>query len=265
MAINRVFQLQRPIAFFDVETTGLNPEKDRIVQLSIHMFYPDPEREVVEWSSLLNPECPIPPGIHGITDEMVEDEPTFAMISEQLRASVFKDGIDLAGYNVEFDKGFIMWEFARCGIEWKHTGHTIDPFPLFKKLCGHKLTDAYKRFVDKKGFEGAHDANRDVKATWEVLIGMLDEHPTLPRTIDELAAYIVAKPEKQADWYDDDGKFVWSAKGELCITFGKFRGTPINKISRGYLSWMAGTNQSPEVTKLILDALEGKFPARGAQ
>jgi DNA polymerase-3 subunit epsilon len=254
-------KLERPLTVVDLETTGLNPEKDRVCQIGVTIFYPEEHREPVAWHSLINPGCPIPPGMnHGITDEMVADQPTFAMLAPELHRTALHDGVDIAGYNVNFDIGFLRFEFAHSGIKWEWANHVVDAFPLFKAFNRYTLENAYKRYVDREGFTGAHDAGSDVLASWKTLVGQLNEHPELPRTVPELSKFCFEK-KKEPNWVDSDGKFVW-INDEACFNFGKWRGQPLKK-QPGYVGWMLNnTQQSPEVVEIMQNALKGIYPTR---
>lgn len=254
--LNKILKLERPLGTLDLETTGLNPEKDRVVQIALTMHYP--HRDSIAWQSLVNPEIPIVnTENHSITDEMVKDAPKFRDFAASLAPKI--SDIDICGYNVNFDIGFVKAEMKRAGVNWNWTGHIIDPLHIYKFRHGHTLSNAYRRYVDPNGFSGAHNAAVDVAATEAVLIGQLTEYEDLPRTVKELSAFCFPHPENAVD---QTGKFVWIDK-EAAFNFGKWRGKLLRDPQvRGYLSWMANGDFSEEVKEIVREALNGNYPVR---
>ena len=181
--------LERPIIFFDLETTGTNVTHDRIVELSYIKIYPDGREE--KKTRRINPEMPIPPAstaIHHITDEDVKDEPTFRQIAKSL-LSIF-EGSDIAGYNSnKFDVPVLMEEFGRCGINFDIAGRRfIDVQNIFHKMERRTLVAAYK-FYCGANLEDAHSALADTQATYEVLLGQLAKYPELENDVEFLAKF----------------------------------------------------------------------------
>ena len=181
--------LERPIIFFDLETTGTNVTHDRIVELSYIKIYPDGREE--KKTRRINPEMPIPPAstaIHHITDEDVKDEPTFRQIAKSL-LSIF-EGSDIAGYNSnKFDVPVLMEEFGRCGINFDIAGRRfIDVQNIFHKMEQRTLVAAYK-FYCGANLEDAHSALADTQATYEVLLGQLAKYPELENDVEFLAKF----------------------------------------------------------------------------
>jgi DNA polymerase III subunit epsilon len=256
--LNQILELERPIGILDLETTGLNVEQDRIIQIALTMHYPD--KPSVPWSTLVDPEVPIlNTANHSITDEMVKGKPTFKIIAPKLAPII--TNVDLGGYNVrDFDIKMLRAEMTRAGVDWKWEGHIIDPLPIYRMYRGHNLTNAYKEYVDPNGFSGAHDASVDVAATEAVIIGQLNRYPELPRTVKELSAFCFPKNENAID---ETGKFVW-CNSHAAFNFGKWRGKLLKDPDvRGYLSWMANTGDfSDEVKDICKDALKGIFPVK---
>ncbi len=247
--LNQILQLVRPLAVLDLETTGLNAETDRIIQVGMTMHYPD--KDPIVYVSLINPECPIKnTGSHKITDEDVVDSPKF----RELAANA-----DIAGHNVAgFDVGFFKAEMKRAGIDWKWDNHIIDTLNICRIMIPHTLENAYKRFVNVQGFGGAHDAGNDVAACQEILYAQLIEFRDMPRTVPELSEFCF----KKKDGIDKTGKFIWK-DGEACINFGKHRGKPLREVDRGYLTWMINTDNFPDDAILICgDALKGIYPKK---
>lgn len=253
--LNSILKLERPLAVLDLETTGLVAERDRIVQIAVTIHYP--HREPIPWSTLVNPEIKIlNSGVHGITNAHVEAMPTFKMFAPALAPKILD--VDIAGHDVTFDIGFIKAEMARAGVSWPWVGHIIDTLQICRIMNPHTLSNAYKRFVDPAGFENAHHASNDVKATEMVLAGQLTEFTEIPRTVKELSDFCF----KKKDAIDKDGKFIW-INDEPCINFGKWRGTPISKIPKGYLIWMINTPNFPDEAIIIAgNALKDIYPVR---
>jgi len=258
-------ELDRPLVAFDLETTGTDVDKDRIVQIGLIRVEPDGTRRT--WNQLVNPERPIPPeatAVHGIRDEHVRDQPTFA----QLRAEVeqWLDGADLAGFNsIRFDLPLLQAELRRAGstLSFDGTRH-LDAMAIFHQMERRDLTAAYRFYCDKT-LEGAHDALADVTATLEVLDAQVGRYPDLPRDLDALHRF--CNPD-EGRFVDRTRKFTWNDQGEAVFTFGKYNGrslqeTVAERDGRGYLEWMLGKDFSEEVKGILREALAGVFPRRG--
>ena len=176
--------LKNPIVFFDLETTGINISRDRIVELSFLKVYPNGEEEMK--SKRVNPEMPIPPestAIHGITDEDVKDCPTFKQIAKSLAAQI--EGCDLAGFNSNrFDVPVLAEEFLRAGIDFDMSKRKfVDVQIIYHKKEPRTLAAAYKFYCDKELVD-AHSAEADTRATYEVLKSQLERYPDLVNDID---------------------------------------------------------------------------------
>lgn len=243
--------LQRPLIFFDLETTGTNILHDRIIELSYIKLYPD--GAVEEKARRLNPEMPIPPAstaIHHITDEDVKDEPTFRQISKAL-FRIF-EGCDIAGYNSnKFDVPLLMEEFSRAGLNFEVKGRNfIDVQNIFHKMEQRTLVAAYK-FYCGKNLEDAHSALGDTKATYEVLLGQLDRYPELKNDVEYLAEF-----SKSGRNVDLAGRIVLNEKDEPVFNFGKHKGKPVKEIFRSepsFYSWMM-QGDFPKNTKDVITA-----------
>lgn len=175
--------LRNPLVFFDLETTGINIVKDRIVELSYVKVFPNGNEE--SKTMKINPEMPIPKestAIHGITDEDVKDCPTFKEIAKSLAAQI--EGCDLAGYNSNrFDIPLLAEEFLRAGVEIDlNRRKFVDVQTIFYKMEPRTLSAAYK-FYCNKSLENAHTAHADTMATYEVLQAQLDRYPELQNDI----------------------------------------------------------------------------------
>jgi DNA polymerase-3 subunit epsilon len=253
--------LDRPLVTVDLETTGVHYRTDRIVQIGLVKLYPD-GRET-EWETLVNPLIDIPAeatAVHHITNEMVDEEPTFEMLAPILAQGLAN--CDLAGYNAKiFDVPFLIAEFDRCGIVFL-APRVIDSFRIFTKFYPRNLTAAVKVYLGEDLPE-AHSALADAKASLRVLKAQLVQHEELPRTVTELHEMFVKKADENS--LDSDNKLVW--KDDIVVlNFGKHAGTPLKDANRGYLQWIIDKGKFAEDTKRIIsDALNGKFPERKPQ
>jgi len=252
--------LERPLAFIDIETTGLRPSADRIVELSVLKIDPDGTR--VYKSHRVNPETTIPQeatAIHGITDADVLHEPTFRQYAKSV--AQFLDGCDIAGFNViRFDLPFLEAEFRRAGVEFSRKNRQlVDSKVLFHLLEPRDLKAAYLRYCGR-ALEVEHTAQGDATAAAEILDGQLEMHRELPRTVAELCAMCYSVPE---NYIDPDGKFIWS-DGEAVCNFGrKHYGRKLRDIAADapdYLEWIASADFTPDVRELVSRALSGEFP-----
>lgn len=249
----------KPIAFFDIEATGINFRTDRIIELAIVKILPGGERETHHF--LFNPGRPIPAestAVHGITDEDVKDCPTFSQVAPHI-VDVLA-GCDLGGYNViHYDIPLLEAEFERVAVPFETEGRRIiDAQKIFHKKEPRDLTAALK-FYCADEHTGAHGALDDVEATIRVLEGQLERYGDLPRDIEPLAEFC---DQRDPAWADRKGRFKW-VNGELIINFGKKQGKLLKEIARnepGFLRWMITSSFPPDVTAIAKNALEGKFP-----
>jgi DNA polymerase-3 subunit epsilon len=260
--LNQILELTRPLAIFDFETTGLDPETDRIIQIAMTKHYPD--KEPISWVTLVDPEVPIRNSEkHGITDEMVQGKPKFQDLAPNFAKHL---GIDLGGYNVNFDIRFAKAQFKACGIEWDVQGHIIDPIQIYKAKRGHTLSNAYLEYGGDEGqplphgttLDGAHDAGVDVWATEVVIRGQLLRHKDIPRTVEALSSFCFPKAENSVD---RSGKFIWVGN-DVVITFGKWKGKKLQEVNRGYLKWLSEADFPDDVKLIAIKALDGEFPKK---
>ena len=255
-------KLVRPIAFFDIESTGVVPQRDRIVEIAVVKLWPDGHQQTTV--RRLNPGIPIPAGataVHGITDADVADAPSFADIAEKLFN--YLSDCDLAGYNITgFDVPILEAEFKRAGYDFAAVSHKIvDAYNIFCKLYPRTLTAAYKFFCGKE-LSDAHSAGADTTATLEVLLGEMDRHAELPDDVDGLAVFSdLAGP----DAVDRGRRFKWSGD-EVVVNFGKNAGRTLRDIAEndpGFLRWILRGDFADDVKEIASNALIGKFPVRG--
>lgn len=253
-----MIKLLKPIVFFDLETTGTSISTDRICQIGITKVFPDGTSE--SKSFYVNPQMPIPKeatNVHGITDEMVKDAPTFARISKALKEKLADS--DIGGYNSDnFDIPLLSQEFSRCEIDFPDEGtNTIDVYKVEKIVNSHKLGETYKRYTGTE-LENSHDASVDTEATRIVfehqmkrLIEVLGENIENfdGNVTTELIDIFCQGDEKRFDFagktYEKDGVVYWS--------FGKCMNKPVLD-DRGYLNWVL-SNDFPIETKRKLKSL----------
>jgi DNA polymerase-3 subunit epsilon len=245
--------LKRPIIFFDLETTGVDPAKDRIVEVSMIKVMPDGTEETK--TRRLNPEMHIPEGasaIHHIYDDDVKDCPTFKAVARSLQAYI--EGCDLAGYNSnKFDVPVLVEEFLRAGIEIDmRKTRFIDVQNIFHKMEQRTLMAAYK-FYCQKELTDAHSAEADTRATYEVLKAQLDRYP---EDLQNDTAFLAEFSTRTKD-VDFAGRIVYDDNGVECFNFGKHKGRPVVEVFRaepGYYAWMMN-GDFPEYTKRVLTAI----------
>lgn len=255
-------KLARPIIFFDLEATGTNPQVDRIVEICVAKLQPGGECEVK--SRRINPEMPIPAEateIHGITNDDIKDEPTFAQVSASLYL-YFEDS-DLGGYNINrFDIPLLANEFKRAGLNFDvENRKIIDAQTIFHKMEPRTLSAAYKFFCGEELID-AHTAEADVLATIAVLDGELDKYKELPKDIKSLHEFCNPVDPR---WIDSSGKFKWDDDGNATVAFGKNKGLLLREIATnnpGFLSWIVRMDFPEDAKKIAKDALSGKFPKK---
>ena len=230
-----MLQLTRPLAIIDLETTGVNLGTDRIVEIAIVKIMQDGKKLIKR--KLINPEMAIPPAstdIHGITNEMVKDAPTFRQVGNELKQ--FLDNCDLAGYNSNrFDIPMLVEEFLRVGMEFEGKGRKLlDVQKIFHMMEQRTLSAAY-RFYCNKELEGAHGAEADASATWEVLEAQVVKYPQLGTNIETILKCI---GEEQV--VDFARRFTLE-NGVEVFNFGKHKGRSVADILRAepqYYDWM---------------------------
>lgn len=229
--------LKRPLFFFDLETTGIDITKDRIVEISYIKVHPNGNEE--SKTMRVNPGMHIPEAstaVHHITDEDVKDCPAFKDIAPSIEQEL--EGCDIAGFNSNhFDVPMLAQEFLRAGINFDFSHRRfVDVQNIYHKLEKRTLTAAYK-FYCGKNLEDAHSALGDTRATYEVLKAQLDHYPEdLKNDVDFLADYSQMNRN-----FDLAGRMVYNDKNEVVFNFGKHKGVPVVDVLRrepGYFNWM---------------------------
>jgi len=242
-------KLKRPIVFFDLETTGIDTARDRIVEISLVKVMPDGE-EIVK-TRRINPGIPIPAeatAIHHITDDDVKDCPHFAQIAKSL--AQFLEGCDFGGFNSNrFDLPVLVEEFLRAGVDVDFKRRRfIDVQNIFHKMEQRTLVAAYKFYCDKN-LEEAHSAEADTMATYEVLKAQLDRYPELQNDVAALADF-----SSRGETADYAGRILYNEKGEEVFGFGKYKGRSVEEIFRiepSYYAWMMN-GDFPLYTKKVI-------------
>jgi DNA polymerase III subunit epsilon len=227
--------LTRPIAFIDLETTGVNISNDRIVEIAIVKILPDGSRQVKR--KLINPLIPIPSGasdVHGITDEMVKDAPSFKQVANEIKQ--FMDNCDMGGYNSNrFDVPMLIEEFLRAGVSFSVDGRKlVDVQKVFHMMEQRTLGAAYK-FYCNKVLDGAHSAEVDATATWEVLEAQIERYPQIGDTVESIVKFT-----GEDDIVDFARRFV-KENGVEVFNFGKHKGKPVTQVLKEepqYYDWM---------------------------
>ncbi len=230
--------LTKPLCFFDLETTGIQITKDRIVQIAVVKLSTDGTQQKCNY--LVNPGISIPKEIseiHGITDEMVRECPTLDAYAEEIIA--FFGDADLAGYNSnKFDIPFLVEEFYRVGTPFPMENRSfVDVQNIFHKMEQRTLAAAYQ-FYCGKTMENAHNALYDAEVTMEVFVSQMDKYPTLPSDVAPLSDFTRNSPLGMVDFA---GRLARNAKNEVMYNFGKHKGKTVEeilKIEPGYYGWM---------------------------
>ncbi len=245
--------LTKPICFFDLETTGTNVAKDRIVEISILKILPNGNRQSKTW--LVNPEMEIPEeviAVHGISNEKVANEPTFKQLSKEIYQMI-RDS-DLGGFNSDrFDIPLLAEEMLRAGVDFdmKHMV-SVDVQTIFHKMEKRTLGAAYQFYCDKN-LDDAHSAEADTNATYEVLLAQLERYPELENNIKKLSEFTTRKQS-----LDFAGFIAKNKEGEPIFTFGKHKGKKVDEVLEkepGYFGWILNAD-FPLYTKKVLTQLK---------
>jgi DNA polymerase-3 subunit epsilon len=242
-------KLGKPIAFFDLETTGVDVATDRIVEISIVKIMPNGDKEIK--TKRINPTIPIPvesSAVHGITDADVAQSPTFKEVAKEF--SKFIEGCDLAGFNSnKFDIPLIAEEFLRADVDFDVSKRNlVDVQNIFHKLEQRTLSAAYQ-FYCNKNLDNAHSAEADTMATYEILEAQIEKYSELENNVKFLAEF--SQRTTNADLM---GRIVFDENGVEIFNFGKHKGKSVEKIFEiepGYYSWMMN-GDFPLYTKKVL-------------
>ncbi len=258
--------LNRPIVFFDLETTGVHVGHDRIVQICMIKVMPDQKEFIRKY--LINPEIPIPAestAIHGITDDDVEDKPFFRQLAGEIAS--FIGNSDLAGYNSnKFDVPMLVEEFLRSDIDFDLSNrHLIDVQNIFHKMEQRTLKAAYRFYCDSN-LENAHDAEADTRATLEVFKAQIERYKDTEYTdqqgkvsipvvnrIDDLARFSEILPKA-----DLVGHIGINAEGVEVFNFGKHKGKSVEEVfakEPSYYDWMM-QGDFPRSTKKVITSIK---------
>lgn len=245
--------LSKPICFFDLETTGTNVAKDRIVEISILKLSPNGNKTHKTW--LVNPGMPIPDeasAIHGITDEKVAQAPEFKEIAPEIHQMI-KDS-DLGGFNSDrFDIPLLAEEMLRADIDFDMKNNvSVDVQTIFHKMEKRTLEAAYKFYCDKE-LNDAHSAKADTEATYEVLLSQIERYPELENNIKKLAEF-----SNRRNTLDLAGFIGQDEEGDAIFTFGKHSGRKVLEILEsepGYFGWILNAD-FPLYTKKVLTQIK---------
>jgi DNA polymerase III subunit epsilon len=242
-------KISKPICFFDLETTGVNVSSDRIVEISILKIFPNGNKESKTW--LVNPGVPIPleaSNIHGITNEIVKNEPLFKMIASDIKSMI--NNCDLAGFNSnKFDIPLLAEELLRSEIDFSLDNvATIDVQNIFHKMEQRTLSAAYQ-FYCGKSLDNAHSSKADTLATYEVLESQIEKYDDLENNVSFLSDF-----SKRGKNVDLAGFIKYNEDNIPCFSFGKHKGKTVDYVlenESGYFGWLLNAD-FPMYTKKVL-------------
>ncbi len=251
--MNRLLILTRPLFAIDTESTGVDPQKDRIVEIAFAQW--TAEGMVKEWQTRINPGISIPAAaskIHGIFDADVVGKPTFKQLAANLAGGF--SNCDFCGQNCRFDLRILSAEFARASVSWSYSSALIiDSYQLERLAVPRSLSHLHEKYVGLK-YDGAHGALSDVRAAATVIVKQLEAHPSLPRDVAKL---------HELQWLgqiDADGKFRM-VDGVPCFAqWGKYANRPMREADVGYWDVILSKDFSAEVKALAAEAKMGRFP-----
>jgi DNA polymerase III subunit epsilon len=247
-----LLNLTKPLAFFDLETTGITIGTDRIVEISILKLMPDGEKLI--YTKRVNPEMPIPEAsskVHGIYDKDIANEPNFKQLAPEINQ--FIGNADLAGYNSnKFDVPMLVDEFIRVGVNFEMKGRRmVDVQNIFHKMEQRTLAAAYKFYCEKE-IVNAHSAEADIEATYEVFMAQLARYDSLAKDVEGLSTFSAMNKN-----VDLAGRIVFNEKNEEVFNFGKHKGRTVSDVfgkEPSYYDWMM-QGDFPAETKQVLTAL----------
>lgn len=254
-------KLSKPLAVFDLETTGAWVDKDKIIEIAIIKCLPDGNRET--YHKRVNPGMPIPDVVAeltGINNEMVKEAPAFKDIAQEVLS--FIEGCDFGGFNVErFDLPILQRELQQAGqtFVWDKA-QIFDAQKVFHINEKRDLTAAYKFYCQKELGEDAHSALADTQATLDILEAQVEQYGKGDENIEVLKQF---NYRQSSEFYDEDRRFRWW-NGKLYMMFGKYARKhslqDVVKQDKGYLKWILSADFSQEIKDLITKALDGEFP-----
>ena len=252
--------LTRPIVFFDLETTGINIATDKIVEISILKVFPNGNKESKTW--LVNPEIEIPQAaidVHGITNEKVVTEPTFKELASKVNEMIAD--ADLAGFNSNrFDIPLLAEELMRVGIDFDMNHRkAIDVQVIFHKKEQRTLSAGYQ-FYCGKVLEGAHGAEADTNATYEILLAQLDKYDDIENSVDALSDY--STHGVRADFA---GFILMNEEDQEIFSFGKYKGRTVEEVfneNPGYHNWIQNADFPLYTKKVLREIKERMFEAK---
>jgi len=252
-------RLTRPIVWLDLESTGVAPDRDRIIEASLLKEFPDGRLERKTWR--VHPGIAIPPessAVHHIHDHDVRDAPAFASIAAELVQ--WLDGADVGGFGVaRFDLLLLTAEFRRAGIPFDPGGRAVVDAQIVFHTKERRDLSAASRFYLGRELVGAHQSKADVEAARAVLEAQLERYPDLPRDPRSLATSLRIEVPI---WVDSEGKLRWE-KGEIVLTFGRHRGRTLRELARSqpdYLEWLIASDFADDLKAVAAAALKGEFP-----
>lgn len=253
-------RLEKPLVIFDIESTGVDTVKDRIIEIAGVKLHPDGKQE--EFKYLVNPNIPIPPqatAVHGITDNMVSNKPFFYQLAPLLKSRFF-DGSDIGGYKSDsFDVPMLIAEFGRCGLEFEIDGRNfVDVLKLQRHVHPQTLEAVYTFYTGEQ-MQGAHGALNDSKATLTIFNKILEKHFNDEITPKELDLLLQGEKKR----VDISGKLAYNENGEVVWTFGKHLGKVVTE-EMEYLNWVLspkkeGQEDFPPDTKSMLEIIKHDF------
>jgi DNA polymerase-3 subunit epsilon len=251
-------KLKKPLVFFDLETTGVNIGTDKIVEISILKVFPNGNKESKTW--LVNPEVEIPKSasdIHGITNEQVVTEPTFKELAHKISEMI--EGCDLAGFNSNrFDIPLLAEELMRAGIDFDMNNRkAIDVQVIFHKKEQRTLSAGYQFYCGKE-LEGAHGAEADTNATYEILLAQIEKYEDIENSVDALSEF--SSHTKRADFA---GFILFNDKDQEIFSFGKYKNRTVEEVLKenpGYNAWMQNAD-FPLYTKKVLREIKERMSA----
>ncbi len=258
-------KIVRPIIFFDIEATGTDTTRDRIVEIALIKTFPDGRTE--EKVQLINPGVKISAeviAIHGITNEAIATAPSFKQVAPELLN--FMDGCDFGGFGItRFDIPILIEEFKRVGLTFpKNDPAMLDALTIFHRREPRDLSAAYQFYCQKK-LIGAHGARADAIASQEVVMAQLERYPDLPKDVPSLHQYCHKQDPR---FVDSRGKFYWK-DGEAAFNFGKYKGELLKNLTRDqrdYLEWVVNEGKfSQDVIDICWRALRGEYPSQKPQ